>query len=195
MRFCFYFILFLFLEVIVMAYVAPTVRSVGDAVTAADYNIMANDVIDHESRLTALQRVGYEERTTGYTITSVSNIATAADIFASDITFTADGTSAYLFEFYCPTIDMSAANYANVNLVTGAGTGLGSFGTFFVNVSGSAFQAPYYASTWYTPSAGSNSFNVRAVKSGGSANLAAGSGGAIPTSNFPMFFAIYNPVT
>ena len=28
-----------------MAYVAPTVRSVGDAVTAADYNIMANDVI------------------------------------------------------------------------------------------------------------------------------------------------------
>jgi hypothetical protein len=36
---------FLFLEVIVMAYVAPTIRSVGDAVTAADYNIMANDVI------------------------------------------------------------------------------------------------------------------------------------------------------
>jgi hypothetical protein len=28
-----------------MAYVAPTIRSVGDAVTAADYNIMANDVI------------------------------------------------------------------------------------------------------------------------------------------------------
>lgn len=28
-----------------MAYVAPTVRSVGDAVTAADYNIMANDVL------------------------------------------------------------------------------------------------------------------------------------------------------
>ena len=29
-----------------MAYVAPTIRSVGDAVTAADYNIMANDVIN-----------------------------------------------------------------------------------------------------------------------------------------------------
>jgi len=28
-----------------MAYVTPTIRSVGDAVTAADYNIMANDVI------------------------------------------------------------------------------------------------------------------------------------------------------
>ena len=28
-----------------MAYVAPTTRSVGDAVTAADYNIMANDVL------------------------------------------------------------------------------------------------------------------------------------------------------
>lgn len=45
MRFCFYFILFLFLEVIVMAYVAPTIRSVGDAVTAADYNIMANNAL------------------------------------------------------------------------------------------------------------------------------------------------------
>lgn len=28
-----------------MAYVAPTVRSVGDAVTAADYNILVNDLI------------------------------------------------------------------------------------------------------------------------------------------------------
>ena len=28
-----------------MAYVAPTIRSVGDAVTAADYNIIANDVL------------------------------------------------------------------------------------------------------------------------------------------------------
>ena len=34
-----------------MAYVAPTTRSVGDAVTAADYNIMANDVLDHETRI------------------------------------------------------------------------------------------------------------------------------------------------
>ena len=34
-----------------MAYVAPTIRSAGDAVTAADYNIMANDVIDHETRI------------------------------------------------------------------------------------------------------------------------------------------------
>lgn len=34
-----------------MAYVAPTVRSVGDAVTSADYNIVVNDVIDHETRI------------------------------------------------------------------------------------------------------------------------------------------------
>jgi hypothetical protein len=33
------------LEVIVMAYVAPTIRSAGDAVTAADYNIMANNAL------------------------------------------------------------------------------------------------------------------------------------------------------
>jgi len=43
-----------------MAYVAPTVRSVGDAVTAADYNIMANDVLDHETRI----KTGVEAYTT-----------------------------------------------------------------------------------------------------------------------------------
>lgn len=43
-----------------MAYVAPTIRSVGDAVTAADYNIMANDVIDHETRI----KTGVEAYTT-----------------------------------------------------------------------------------------------------------------------------------
>ena len=53
-----------------MAYVAPTVRSVGDAVTAADYNIMANDVLDHESRiLLAPQRIET------VTLTSTGNIS------------------------------------------------------------------------------------------------------------------------
>ena len=45
-----------------MAYVAPTVRSVGDAVTAADYNIMVNDML-------ALA-TGYTYVTTLYTTSS-----------------------------------------------------------------------------------------------------------------------------
>ena len=51
-----------------MAYTAPTVRSVGDAVTAADYNIMANDVIALRSQLELTRgRVGVS--TAGVTVT------------------------------------------------------------------------------------------------------------------------------
>jgi len=60
---------FLSLEVIVMTYVAPTIRSVGDAVTAADYNIMANDVIDTRAVLVNLKSTSLTTSTT-VTITS-----------------------------------------------------------------------------------------------------------------------------
>lgn len=46
----FFFILF-WGRVIVLAYVAPTARNVGYSVTAADQNIVANDIVDHESRI------------------------------------------------------------------------------------------------------------------------------------------------
>jgi hypothetical protein len=71
MRFCFCFILFLFLEVIVMAYVAPTTRSVGDAVTAADYNIMANDVISFRNGTGVVKpmcRIQKASNTSPYTV-------------------------------------------------------------------------------------------------------------------------------
>lgn len=38
-----------------MAYVAPSTINVGDPVTATDYNILVNDVIDHESRIAAVE--------------------------------------------------------------------------------------------------------------------------------------------
>ena len=55
-----------------MAYVAPTVRSVGDAVTAADYNIMANDII----YLRALANVQSVHNSTSQTLTSSSTVYT-----------------------------------------------------------------------------------------------------------------------
>ena len=55
-----------------MAYVAPTVRSVGDAVTAADQNIIANDVINLDSRI-ALTEGAWTSFTPTYTNLTVGN--------------------------------------------------------------------------------------------------------------------------
>ena len=62
-----------------MAYVAPTIRSAGDAVTAADYNIMANNAIflakPPMARLRLTSNVGFSNATHG-TLAFTSSIAT-----------------------------------------------------------------------------------------------------------------------
>jgi len=62
-----------------MAYVAPTTRSVGDAVTAADYNIMANNAIflakPPMARLRLTSNVSFSNSTHG-TLAFTSSIAT-----------------------------------------------------------------------------------------------------------------------
>ena len=59
-----------------MAYVAPTVRSVGDAVTAADYNIMANDVIAHQSVMSNVVYATYGTAVSNATLTyATSNLS------------------------------------------------------------------------------------------------------------------------
>ena len=68
-----------------MAYVAPTTRSVGDAVTAADYNIMANDVIDLRSYQNRYARA----KRTGASITLSSNSVWANVDTGLDLTLNA----------------------------------------------------------------------------------------------------------
>ena len=62
-----------------MAYVAPTVRSVGDAVTAADYNILANNAIFFAkppmARLRLTSNVSWTNNTHG-SVAWTSSIAT-----------------------------------------------------------------------------------------------------------------------
>jgi hypothetical protein len=58
-----------------MAYVAPTIRSVGDAVTAADYNIMANDVIDLYDRSIISFKQAIKTDTFSASISSGANTA------------------------------------------------------------------------------------------------------------------------
>ena len=176
-----------------MAYVAPTVRSVGDAVTAADYNIMANDVIDLDSRVTQLKRIGFTTRTTSYSIPSTT-VPGAADAFASDVTWTADGTSSYRIESYWPFIEsaQTANAYVELWLVDGSGNKLGRLAYVgYGDGTRSAAQGAVNPSYFYTPTAGSTSINIRMVVNTGTGNATAGAGGA--TDNVPAYLAVNGP--
>jgi hypothetical protein len=192
MRFCFYFILFLFLEVIVMAYVAPTVRSAGDAVTAADYNIMANDVI---AIYDSVKRLDHQTLTGTYSSTS-STMAGAADIFASDLSWSADGASTYIllgyYSYGYTGTDLGASK--NLGFVKGDGSNIK--GLVWMDGQNNNTSYRLYSSGFfqmhYLPTAGTQTVNMRSWHSGSNTNnsaiIADNSGQA------EIFMSVYGPV-
>lgn len=74
-----------------MAYVAPTVRSVGDAVTAADYNIMANDVISFRNNSGVVPPAVRLERGTAQSISNTTDtlVTWPTEVFDTDGMYTA----------------------------------------------------------------------------------------------------------
>ena len=67
-----------------MAYVAPTVRSVGDAVTAADYNIMANNAISFRNKSGIVPPACKVYKTGGASITDNTVITWDLERFDTD---------------------------------------------------------------------------------------------------------------
>lgn len=106
-----------------MAYVAPTVRSVGDAVTAADYNIMANDVIDLRSYSNRYARV---KRTSG-TITLSSNAVWANVDTGLDLTLNAITGDVIEYAISAVASNTAVETYFDVVTIV-AGNPVNSFG-------------------------------------------------------------------
>ena len=170
-----------------MAWTTPGTATAGEVLTAAFWNEQVRDNTD--ALYQSIRRLAYVTRTSDYTA-STDSIATAADVFSSDLTITADGTSAYLFRLYIPSalVGSSAGSNIIISLVNGAGTDLG-----YIAVIGPASAvSPVYAEIYYTPAAGSQSFNIRARRSISNGFLEAGAGGS--GTRFPMWFGIFGPV-
>ena len=161
----------------------------GDVLTAAEMNAIGGNL---EALYVPIQRLAYQERTTTFSVTSTTDPGTT-DVFASDLTWTADGTSAYQVVFFCE--NMATGTTANadvtVNLVTGGGTDLGRLAVVGVGDGTRAHYNTVYAVRWYTPAAGSASVNVRAWRNLANGNLNAGAGG--PGTTMPMWMAVYGP--
>jgi hypothetical protein len=173
-----------------MAYVTPGTVAAGDVATAAAWNVVVGDIV---AIYQGVQRLAFGTRTTNYSISSTT-LAGAADAFASDLTWTADGTSSYRIEAYWPFIESAQATNALVQiwLVDGSGTGLGRLGyVAYADGTRSATQGAFNPSYFYTPAAGSTSINIRIINENGTGNASAGAGGA--AANVPAYLAVYGP--
>lgn len=137
-----------------MAYVAPTIRSVGDAVTAADYNIMANDVLDHETRILALPR-GYKGSTA--LATSFSTASTSpVDVPGLSVTFTAESSRRYLVSLNGSTNNSGGAIPGQILINDGT---IDIAEAYHAPINNAVQQLNTFAFT--SPSAGSVTYKVR----------------------------------
>ena len=173
-----------------MAWTTPGTAVAGAVLEASFWN---SNVRDNTNALyDSIRRLGFEQRTSNYSISSTT-VAGAADVF-TDVTWTADGTSAYRIEAYFPFVESAqAANaFVEVWLVNGSGTGLGRLAYVgYADGTRSAAQGAVNPSYFYTPAAGSTSINIRIINFGGTGNASAGAGGA--AANVPAFLAVYGP--
>ena len=110
-----------------MAYVAPTVRSVGDAVTAADYNIMANDVIDTRAVLVNLKSTSLTTPTT----TTISAGGNYYDISGLSVSITPTSATSKIMIWGQVSAGLAADNiftfrFVRDSTVVGVGTSVSS---------------------------------------------------------------------
>ena len=174
-----------------MAYTAPTAVTAGDALTATLYNTYVKDNVIALQQ--SIVRLGHVTRTTEYT-TTATTLAGSTDVFASDLSFTADGTSAYSVEAYSSQLTMSSTqdDYVTVNLVKGDGTGVAMLGLVRCST-GFSSAAPFFARFYYTPSAGTQTLNLRLTCSGRTSSLHAGSGGTGAFDRAPILLSVFGP--
>ena len=172
-----------------MAWTTPTNVATGDVLTASRYN--AEVVANTNALYSTVQRLGYQARTTSYTTTSTTAPG-PTNIFATSISWTADGTSAYLLEFYAPSVSSSSST--NAFLVTTFTTNAGASICYATQTGfGDGTRAatnPNFARYLYTPSAGTATFNVRAYHGTAAGTVDAGAGG---NAIAPMYIAVYGP--
>jgi hypothetical protein len=175
-----------------MPWTNPETFTAGQTLTAASMNIVSGNL----NALTGARRLGYQTQSSNYTVNQTA-LASASDMFSSDITFTADGTSTYWVEFYSGRVVSPNANstYSWLVLTDGGNNALGTMAIVFNNAT-TGFQIPVYSRVPYTPAAGSRTINTRAIYSGTSGMVFyGGSGGATPGDMMPMWLAVYGPET
>ena len=143
-----------------MAWTTPGTAVAGDVLTAAFWNLQVRDNFnDHESRF---KSYGTAVTKTSNTNSTATTFAAASNVFASNLTFVADGTSSYVVEFNSPLVYINSAAQVVVSLGN-SGTELGIMG---LAVLGTNTGIPFNCRFLWTPTAATYVLNMRFYLSG-----------------------------
>ena len=164
-----------------MSWSAPPVFTVGQVLTAAQQNILSDDLTYLKANA-----LDYKEVTTPQTSTATTAAAATAIITGNAVTY--DGSTIVAVEFYAGAVQHSAANaLVLLNLYDGA-TDLGIIAR--LATSATAATADFVsAKRQLTPSAAAHTYSIRAWTTiAGTITAAIGAGG--PATDLPMFMRI-----
>ena len=173
-----------------MAWTTPGTATAGNVLTAAFWNEQVRD--NPNALYGAVRRLAYIERTTDYVFTATT-VATSTDMFSSDLTFTADGTSSYLVVFYSGAgqSHTGASGVISVYLTDGGNNALGRM-TRHQHDGAAEITPGAVAQRYYTPASGTRTINVRAIVNNATGTLYMSD--ANGTNDMPGYLAIFGPI-
>jgi len=120
-------------------------------------------------------KLDYAELTSNFTVTATSAATATACITGNPVSY--DGATEVSIEVFLPTAEISTTAAVVFDLYDGP-TDLGIIAQTYPQASSGSSGDTLIGRRWLTPSAGSHTYSIRAWKSGGTATVYAGAGGA-----------------
>lgn len=154
-----------------------------------EINDLDNPGYINDNLYARIRRLGFETRTSNYTASGTTH-NNAANIFSSNITFTADGTSAYRAVFWSGRVDTIGTTVDIFITFSLDSAETGRLNLFDV---GERMSVGYYFEHYFTPSAGSRTVNFRAYCPFAGSDPVINGGAGTGQSDYPMFMAVYGP--
>lgn len=142
-----------------MPYVPPSTATAGSVLTAAFLNTNYRDNLnDHETRFK--QYAFQSQNSMNPTNFASTTFSGSAEVFGTDATWTADGTSTYVVDVYIPLIHNPGASTLQCTVWLSDGS-TGQVALLGLPIMVAGMGIPFYGRHFYTPAAGSRSVNVR----------------------------------
>ena len=172
-----------------MAWTTPGTAAAGDVLTAAFWNEQVRD--NTNALYNTIRRLAYQTHTGNRTGITGTTFATGTNVFNSTADFTADGTSAYLVEFFVPLCFHVGGGNQISFVMTDGGTAISLMA--IMAAAGSGDGGPVFTRFYWTPAAGSRTLNARCLVNAHEAQLYMGTGTGGASSYLPGYLAVYGP--
>ena len=152
-----------------MSWSAPPVFTVGQVLTAAQQNILSDD-------LTYLKasELAYNEFTSPVSVTATTEATANTVVTASAVTF--DGSTVVLIEAYAPSVSMSTTNVSVTSVLFQDGVAIGEIAHHYGPTA--TFVKELNGKRRLTPAAGARTYSMRSYVNTGTGTITVGAGGS-----------------